>query len=96
MKQSQPSMGGFPESNERRIQQQAEVQAKRAENSEEQIFLDYLLESGFTPEEANKLVDMREHLWDNDEMRQRVANDYRMQFAVWLYEQGEIGELQEV
>ena len=92
MKQSQPSMSGFPKSNERRIQQQAEVQAKWKAASEEQIFQDYLLESGFALEEANKLIDMREHLWDNDEMRQRLANDYRMQFARWLYEQGEIQE----
>jgi hypothetical protein len=93
MKRPQPSMGGFPESNERCIQQQqAEVLAAWEEASKEQLFLDSLLEMGFTLEEANKLVDLREHLWDNAEMRQRMANDYRMHFARWLYEQGEIRE----
>ena len=93
MKRPQPSMGGFPESNERRTrQQQAEVQAAWEAASDEQIFLDYLLEMGFTLEEANKLVNLREHLWDNAEMRQRMAEDYRMHFARWLYERGEIQE----
>lgn len=93
VKRSEPPMGGFSESNERRVQpRQAEVQAERSEIDEEQMLLDYLIELGFVLEEAQKLVDMHEHLCDNAEMRQRMAEDYRMHFARWLYEQGEIQE----
>jgi hypothetical protein len=57
---------------------------------EEQRFLDYLLGTGFTHNEAIKLVYQRTHLYENSEMRQRVHDDWRIQFARWLYEHGEI------
>jgi hypothetical protein len=90
----QPPQGGFPEFNEHRVQQTS-VEAERSEVREEQMFLDYLLALGFEQEEARKLVDLREHLYDNAEMRQRMAEDYRMHFARWLYEQGELREQEE-
>ena len=87
----QPAQGGFSEFNEHRTPQTS-VEAGRSEVREEQMFLDYLLATGFELEEAKKLVTMRERLYDNAEMRQRMAEDYRMHFARWLYEQGELSE----
>lgn len=60
------------------------------QQSEEQRLLDYLLGTGFTQNEAIKLVYQRVHLYENSEMRQRVHDDRRIQFARWLYEHGEI------
>lgn len=88
---SQASMGGFPEHNER-IAQSTEIQATAPGLSEEQMFLDYLIEMGFAWKEATKLLNLREHLYENAEMRQRMADDCRMHFARWLYENGEIRE----
>ena len=87
----QPSQSGFPEFNEHRTPQTS-VEAERGENREEQMFLDYLLATGFELDEAQKLIEMRDHLYTNPEMRQRMAGDYRMHFARWLYEQGELSE----
>jgi hypothetical protein len=58
----------------------------------EQHLLMDLLDSGFVWEEAIQLLHLRDHLYENAEMRQRTADDSRMHFARWLYEQGEIGE----
>jgi len=52
----------------------------------------YLLGLGFTQEEARKLQHQRAHIYENDEMQQRLADDSRIHFARWLYEQGEINE----
>lgn len=79
------------EYNERRIQH-AEVLNQAASASEELLLLDYLIENGFAWEEAVKLVHMREHIYSNTEMQQRIADDTHMQFARWLYEQGEFNE----
>jgi hypothetical protein len=38
------------------------------------------------------LVNLREHLDENVEMQQRMADDCGMHFALRLYEQGEIKE----
>ena len=57
---------------------------------EEQRYLDYLLATGFSHNEAIQLVHQRVHLYENSEMRQRVHDDARIQFARWLFEQGEI------
>ena len=91
---SQSSMGGLPEHNER-IAQSTEIQASTPGLSEEQMFLDYLIEMGFAWQEATKLLNMREHLYENGEMRQRMTDDYRMHFARWLYENGELREGEE-
>ena len=79
------------EHNERRIQH-AEAMNQTASLSEEQLLLDYLIDNGFIWEEAIKLVHMREYLYSNSEVRQRIAGDAHMQFARWLYEQGEFNE----
>ena len=91
---SQSSMGGFSEYNER-IAQSTEIEGSTPKPSEEQMFLDYLIEMGFAWKEATRLLELREHLHENAEMRQRMADDYRMHFARWLYEQGEIREGEE-
>jgi hypothetical protein len=51
------------------------------------MMLDYLLNSGFLWDEAITLLNLREHLYENAEMRQRITDDYRMQFVKWLFEQ---------
>lgn len=88
------SMGGMQEHNERSegTSVGARSIAPHGPGSAEEIFLDYLLESGFGWEEAQKLINLRENLCENMEMRQRMADDCRMHFARWLYEQGEIRE----
>jgi len=60
--------------------------------SDEQAQVDILIKDGFVWDEAIRLVYFRDHLYSNGEMRQRVANDHRMQFMRWLYEQGELQE----
>ena len=91
MPNRQPSMGGFSEFNER-VVQHAEIAGSVVGVSEEQLLLDYLVEMGFVWEEATKLLHLRDHLYENTEMRQRMAEDHRMLFARWLFEQGEITE----
>ena len=89
---SQSSMGGFSEHNEQAVQP-AEKETSTIEASQERMLIDYLIEVGFAWEESVKLLNLREHLYENAEVRQRQADDYRMQFARWLYEQGEISEV---
>jgi hypothetical protein len=88
----QSSMGGFSEHNEQ-VVQPAEKEISTIETSQERMLIDYLIEVGFAWEESVKLLNLREHLYENAEVCQRQADDYRMQFARWLYEQGEITEL---
>lgn len=93
----QPPLGGFSEHNERTAHHipftgPADIDRPTLHVSEEQLLLDYLLEAGFAWEEAEKLLDLRDHLYDNAEMHQRMADDYRMHFARWLYQQQEISE----
>jgi len=57
-----------------------------------QSTLDALLEAGFDWEEAVTLLHLREHLYDNSEMRQRMENDHRMHFVRWLRENGEVSD----
>lgn len=71
---------------------QADSQLPSVEMTHEQAMLEDLLGGGFNWDEAVKLLHFRDHLYSNEEMRQRVANDHRMQFVRWLYEQGELKE----
>ena len=87
----QPSMGGFSEHNEQAVQHM-EKETASIETSQERLLIDYLIEVGFAWEEAAKLLNLREHVYENAEMRQRLADDQRMQFARWLYARGEINE----
>lgn len=84
--QQQPS-----EFNERGIQR-VEIGSAATGATREQRQLDYLIETGFVWEEAVRLLHLQEHLYENAEVRQRTEEDPHMQFARWLYEQGEIGE----
>ena len=93
---TQPSSSGFSEYNNERLVQHAEREAATLETAEEQLFMDYLLETGFAWEEATKLLHLRDHLCENAEMRQRMSDDYRMHFVRWLYERGEITEMREI
>ncbi len=58
----------------------------------EQLMLDYLLDNGFQWDEAVTLMNLREHLYENAEMRQRVTEDYRMHFVKWLFEHGLVSD----
>ncbi|GHO87807.1 hypothetical protein [Dictyobacter formicarum] len=60
--------------------------------NKDQLMLDYLLDSGFQWEEAVTLLNLREHLYENAEMRQRITEDYRMHFVKWLYEHGLVND----
>ena len=79
------------EQNELRTQY-AQIKSPVENKSEEQMLLDYLIGAGFMLDEALQLLDLREHLYTNTEMQQRLADDGHMQFARWLYEQGELNE----
>lgn len=54
--------------------------------------LDSLIERGFDWEESVKLISLREHVYDNAEVKQRLADDAHMQFARWLYQHGELSD----
>ncbi len=91
----QPSMGGHFEQNEqcddqgiRRIQ----IGTNESEVNQDQMRLEGLLAAGFAWDEATKLLGLRENLYENAEMRQRVNDDARMQFGRWLIEHGELDE----
>ena len=79
------------EQNERRAQH-TQIKSQVGRISEEQMLMDYLIDAGFLLDEAIQLLDLREHLYSNTEMQQRLADDARMQFARWLYEEGELEE----
>jgi hypothetical protein len=92
--------GGHSEYNDRAVRQQQQQQHAETETStigsfEEQMLMDYLLEQGFAWNEAQKLMGIKEHFYENAEIRQRMQEDCRVQFARWLYEQGEISEIGE-
>ncbi len=84
-------MGGSFDANERFLQS-PDPGDPPTYPSAEQRALDTLMNTGFYWEEAVRLLHMREHLYENAEMRQRFSNDLRMQFVRWLYEHGEIHE----
>jgi len=70
----------------------SEVKRHIPSNSGDQIMLDALMNIGFVWEEAIMLLYLREHLYENAEMRQRMTDDQRMHFARWLYTNGEMNE----
>jgi len=84
---------GFSEHNERMTQHVHIEETLAAGIAAEQVALDHLMETGFDWEEAAKLLNLRDHLYENAEMRQRMDNDPRLQFMRWLYEQGELNEI---
>ncbi len=72
--------------------QRAEESTSTGSMLEEQRQQEYLMRLGFTWDETRKLQYQRTHLYENVEMQQRLADDSRIHFARWLYEQGEISE----
>ncbi|QBD81448.1 hypothetical protein EPA93_37955 [Ktedonosporobacter rubrisoli] len=85
------SMGGFSEFDEG-VGQFAATELPITETEKGQAQLDFLLEQGFDWDEALKLLHLHEHIYENAEVRQRMAEDCRMLFVKWLYEQGELHE----
>jgi hypothetical protein len=69
-----------------------ETNQHKLSNSGDQVILDSLMNIGFAWEEAIMLLYLREHLYENAEMRQRITDDQRMHFARWLYTNGEMHE----
>ncbi|MGB8348495.1 MAG: hypothetical protein WCD86_26685 [Ktedonobacteraceae bacterium] len=90
MNMNTPFSGGFADYHESSVERAEQKQAITGV-AQEQIVLDYLLDMGFTWEESVRLADVREHLYEGSEMRERLASDYRMEFARWLLAHGEIG-----
>jgi hypothetical protein len=87
----QSSMGGFSDYNEHSIQNAAKMHAQ-PDIAEHSASIDMLVKRGFTREEAERLLHLQEHLYENPEIIQRMAEDNRLLFARWLYKQGEIYE----
>ena len=86
-----PLPGGYADNNDY-LASQSEGKLHVETMSDENIQLRGLIAEGFEWREAIKLLDLHEHLHENAEIRQRIADDCRMQFVRWLYEHGEIGE----
>jgi uncharacterized protein YjgD (DUF1641 family) len=87
-----PFMGGASDYNERFPRPPETSISPEHSLEEQQQALDTLMNIGFYWEEAVQLLHLREHLYENSEMRQRASDDLRMHFVRWLYEQGEISE----
>jgi hypothetical protein len=87
----QQSSGSFSERNEPVIHNMKTDRAS-TESMDDSIQLDVLMDTGFSLEEATKLSYLRNHLYENVEVRQRLPNYNRLQFARWLFEHGEMDE----
>ncbi|GCE13907.1 hypothetical protein [Tengunoibacter tsumagoiensis] len=85
------SAGGSSDHSDKSVKK-ADAKHYRPDNYEEQMSLDYLIHQGFQWDEAATLLTMKEHLYDNREMRQRMEDNYRMQFVKWLREQGQMSD----
>jgi hypothetical protein len=81
----------LPEKHEK-VTYHVETKHYKAHTRQEQAMLEQLLATGFQWNEAITLLSMRENLYKNAEMRQRMVDDHRMQFAKWLHEQGIVRE----
>ncbi len=95
MKNRQPTSFNSPsEHNEWQGKLAHPLEAKHftPSSSGDPIVLDYLMNAGFVWEEAVMLLYLREHLYENAEMRQRMTDDLRIHFARWLYANGEMNE----
>jgi len=94
----QPFMSGHGESNEQYLQQteqgirELQVEINETAADQNQARMEQLIHTGFSWEEAMKLMGMREHVYENSEMLQRMENDPRIQFVRWLIAHDEINE----
>ena len=52
--------------------------------------LEQLLAMGFSDDEAAKLIHMKDHVPDQSEYRELLAESRRLDFARWLIEHGRI------
>jgi hypothetical protein len=88
------SAGGYPEFSEKHEKSTHQFEAKQYKPTTEsdQMVIDNLIDTGFAWEEAVTLLNMRECLYENGEMHQRMADDHRLQFVQWLYAHGEISD----
>ncbi len=86
-----PFMESSADYNYPRQSSEARVASLSPASEHEQLRL--LMDTGFYWEEAVQLIRLREHLYENNEMRERISDDLRMHFVRWLYEQGEINEM---
>lgn len=91
MKKKQSS-SHFTEYNEPSLSQMFTPVFNTSDTSHDQEALTSLMEAGFAWEEAVYLLGLRERLYENSEIRQRMADDCRIQFARWLYENGEMSD----
>ncbi len=82
---------GFSEYNEL-FPHYVKQELSTVDEKRDQMFLEQLLNKGFVWEEAIRLVNLREHLYENMEARQRMADDCHIHFARWLYEHGELSD----
>jgi hypothetical protein len=94
MENMQISPNSHSEYNERQGELAHSLEAKEytPSGNGDQVMLEYLINAGFLWEEAMMLLHLREHLYENAEMRQRITDDLRMHFARWLYVNGEMDE----
>lgn len=94
MENMQISPNSHSEYNERQEELAHPLEAKQHTPSPngDQVMLEYLTNAGFLWEEAMMLLHLREHLYENAEMRQRITDDLRMHFVRWLYTNGEMDE----
>jgi hypothetical protein len=88
------STGGYPEFPERYQKSTHRYKARHDKPTTvaDQMMIDYLIDTGFAWGEAVTLFNIREHLYENGEMHERMADDLRIQFVQWLYEHGEISD----
>jgi hypothetical protein len=94
MKNTQVSSSGHFDHNEQqdKLAHALETKHYAPSSSGDQVMLDSLINAGFVWEEAVMLLHLREHLYENAEMHQRMTDDLRMHFARWLYANGEMDE----
>jgi hypothetical protein len=95
----QPSMNNHSDYNNEQASQQTDLtmrqlQIEITENdtTQNQARLESLMTAGFSWDESVNLLRMREHVYENVEVRQRIENDPRVQFVRWLIENGEMNE----
>jgi hypothetical protein len=97
MKERETTMGkmqsadGYPGPNEP-TRRKVETGHAQPQADEDQSSLNYLMDNGFDWDEAVTLLDMHEHIYENVEMHQRMADDSRIHFARWLYAHGMMNE----
>lgn len=86
--QQQMPLDGF----ENQLQDSQAMKTSPSRYPDQYKQLQYLMEAGFEWKEATKLLKLKEHFYENSEVRQRLASDPYLCFMRWLYMQGELNE----